>query len=285
MKSDQKIFFSRLGRFTPVGHRGANGEIPGNTMESFQRLIDIFPGAMIELDVWETRDGEIAVFHDDLLDHETSGSGPVSLHDYRDLTGMDRAYKISHDGGRTFPFRGKGYRIPLLKDVLGRFPRSPVSIDIKCHKMDFARKVMALVNDLGARDRVIIGSFSGRIISQVRRKYPGVATSCGRNEVILFYVLNRLFLWRLFRFLGDALMIPEFTDTERPEFLDGTGRQGLRIITPGFIKRAHHHNVPVFAWTINSRENMRRLISWGIDGIVTDYPALLKEVMTEEGML
>ncbi len=279
MKSLKPVI-DRLAAFTPVGHRGAGGELPGNTMESFSRLLEIFPGAMIELDVWRSSDGVAVVFHDRLLDHETNGTGPVEKYAFQDLRRLDRAFRITRDRGKTFPLRGNGYRIPSLEEVLKNFSGSPLSIDIKYHTRNFAAEVADEVESLGARERAILGSFSSNIISYIRKRNHGIATSCTVREAAAFYLLGKTPLWKYYRFSGDILMIPEFSDGELPEFLGGSERQGFRIITHGLIRRAHEHNVPVIAWTINRKENMERLISWGIDGIVTDYPAILEKAVS-----
>jgi glycerophosphoryl diester phosphodiesterase len=86
---------------------------------------------------------------------------------------------------------------------------------------------------------------------------------------------------------GDALFIPEIVGGGIYEY-EGRGAarsvRTLRIITPRLIRAAHRRGIPVVAWTINRPDNMRRLIDWGVDGIVTDHIDVLKEVMAEKGL-
>jgi glycerophosphoryl diester phosphodiesterase len=285
MNNSPKQFIKSLERFTPIGHRGAQGDVPGNTLESFARLLDILPGAILELDVWGTRDGRIVVYHDEILDHETDGSGPVSSLTYSELLRVDRGYRISRDGGMTYPFRNKGYRIPLLEDVLKEFPDSRISIDIKQHDTGFAAEVMKMLEDNDAVERVILGSFDDRINRFLCEWSPDTVTSFRRGEVMKFILFHKLRLALLYKKKNDALMIPEFISSGGEVTEDEYGKRGIRIVTERFIRDAHKLGIPVFIWTINREENMRRLIDWGVDGIVTDYPSLLRKVMLEKKLL
>ena len=111
-----------LNGFTVAAHRGASREFPENTVESFQRALDIMPECLLELDVRMTADGKAAVFHDPFLDGKTDGSGPVRAHAFSEIKRLDAGYGISFDGGVTYPFRGKGFRIASLDEVLTSFP-------------------------------------------------------------------------------------------------------------------------------------------------------------------
>jgi glycerophosphoryl diester phosphodiesterase len=285
MHKSGKQFIKSLDSFTPVGHRGAQGEVPGNTIESFAHLLEIFPGAILELDVWGTRDGKIVVYHDELLDHETDGRGTVSSHTFDELRAVDRGYRISRDGGVTFPFRGKGFTIPLFEDVLKEFPHSKISIDIKQHETGFAGEVMKMLERHHAVERVIAGSFDDRINRFISEWSPGTATSFRKGEVVKFTLLHTLRLGRFYQKKNDALMIPEFASSGGEVTEDEYGKRGVRIVSERFIRDAHRLDIPVFIWTINREENMKRLIDWGVDGIVTDYPSRLKKVMIEKGIV
>ena len=77
------------------------------------------------------------------------------------------------------------------------------------------------------------------------------------------------------------MMIPEYTSDRYPEEADEVLLQGMRIVSPRFIKDAHKKGIPVFIWTVNRSENMRRLINWGVDGIVSDLPGELCKIAVE----
>ena len=111
------------------GHRGASGECPENTIESFERALA--QGAMaIETDVHLSRDGEVVVFHDADLARTTNEAGPVAERSLAELEQLDAGYRFSRDG-ETFPYRGKGIRIPTLHQVFQVFPDVPFNIELK----------------------------------------------------------------------------------------------------------------------------------------------------------
>ena len=284
MKEDNspvKPAIAMLKSFTPCAHRGASGQLPGNTIEAFQRAVDIDPATLLEMDVWPTKDGHVVVFHDDDLALSTNGEGPPTEYTLEEIRSLDAGYWFTTDKGKSFPLRGKGYRIATLREVLEGFPGVLLSIDIKYNRIDFAADVMNLLEMYDAQSRVFMGSFFPVIMGFIRKQYPDVALSYDRKELIRFLVYHKLHLVFFYKKKSDVMMIPEFS---RSGFSEDLGRffsisQGLRVITKRFIRDAHRKGIPVIAWTINRPENMRRLIEWGIDGIVTDYPELLHEVV------
>src|SRR6185369_11672155 len=112
------------------GHRGAAGVAPENTIVSFRR--GCADGAdVLELDVHATADGEIVVLHDPTLERTTDGAGAVAALRFAEIERLDAGHRFTPDGGRTFPFRGTGVRVPRLGDLLREFPGMPLNIEIK----------------------------------------------------------------------------------------------------------------------------------------------------------
>ncbi len=268
--------------FTAAAHRGASVQFPPNTMEAFRRAVEIIPDCLLETDLRKTADGKAVILHDSYLDIKTDGTGPVSKKSLEKIKQLDAGYNVSFDRGRSYPFRDMGFRIPTLEQVLLGFPDSRFSLDIKDNDIQFARQVMAVIENHGAGGRVIMGSFHPRIVTMIRREYPGVATSFERNEIIRYLLLFRTGLPGLFKPRGDVMMIPELYFGGTSEYrIDRPFGNGIRIVTKKFIDNAHEKGLPVFVWTINNRENMKRLISWNVNGIVTDYPDILRNVLSE----
>lgn len=276
-----KPFIAKLPVFTIVGHRGAPMRHPGNTMESFREALKINHATMLELDVHQTKDGIIVVNHDDYIKNSSGERVFINGHTFKELRSIDAGYHVSFDNDATYPFRGKGYAIPEFADVLKSFKGTLISIDIKHHTVECADSLVKLIHDNGADENVIIGSFSDEIMNHIREKYPHIATSFSKSEVMKFVVLHKLFLSGFFNAKDDAMMIPEFSDTENPEYMGPGHKQGFRIISRRFIKEAHALNLPVMAWTINKKENMERLHSWGIRGVITDYPDVLNKIVED----
>jgi glycerophosphoryl diester phosphodiesterase len=93
-----------------------------------------------------------------------------------------------------------------------------------------------------------------------------VATSAGTNEVIVLFATSRLHLESTYSPKSEAVQVPEY-------------RSGLRVLNPRFVDAAHRRNLEVHAWTINDVDDMQRMIDLGVDGIITDYPDRLMELL------
>ena len=113
-----------------MAHRGGQGLWPPNTLFAFERAVEM--GAdILEMDIHASADGVLIVHHDDTVDRTTNGSGAIRDHTLTELKELDAGYHWSADGGETYPFRGKGMRIPTLEEVLEAFPKTRLNIDIK----------------------------------------------------------------------------------------------------------------------------------------------------------
>lgn len=271
--------------FTPAAHRGASHEFPENTLPAFGRALEILPGCLLETDVRMAGDGGIVISHDGLLEEKTDGTGPIADRTLDDIAGLDAGFGITFDGGLTFPFRGRGFRVPTLAEALGAFPDARFSVDIKDDNERAADSVLAVMTEKGALSRIIVGSFHERIIRHVRKKHPEAVTSCSKHEIIRFLAAQKLRVPAPLRIRGAAMLVPEIAGGRSYESPAGGSAGGMRVITRRFIRSAHRRGLPVLAWTINRPDNMRRLLEWGVDGIVTDRIDLLKEVMREKGLL
>lgn len=237
-------------------HRGSRELWPENTMVAFQGAVDL-GYRYIETDVHVTRDGRVVMFHDDDLERLTDGSGRFADFDWEDLRRLDAAYRFRPDHG--FPLRGRGIGMPLLEEAVATFPNQMFNIDLK--QPAIATAVADEVRRLGIEERVMIGSFHDRRIRAFRRAAPGVATSAGPAEVA------RVLAQRPRAGIGaDAYQVPERGG-------------GFRLVTRRFIRRAHEAGKHVHVWTVNEASDMRRLLDLGVDGIVTDRPDVLNEVV------
>jgi len=236
-------------------HRGSRVLWPENTMPAFQGAVDL-GYRYLELDVHLSRDGAVVVFHDDRLERLTDGSGKVWDHTWEELRTLDAAHNFDEEGGH--PLRGAGIRIPLLEELARTFPDTLLNIDLK--QKGIEEVVAGLIERIGAEDRVLIGSFRDWRIATFRRLTHGrVALSAGPREVARALAACRLRLP-----IGgpaDALQIPR------------------RIASKRLVVSAHAAGKQVHVWTVNDPEEMRALIDIGVDGIITDRPDLLNEVV------
>lgn len=265
----------RPGVFLRTGHRGARGLAPENTMAGFRRAAAIGVD-VLELDVRLTRDGEVVVLHDASVDRTTDWRGPapgwVAGLTFAQLADLDAGHAFTPDGGLTFPFRGRGVRIPRLAEVLEAFPDHLVTVELKRGTPpEVVDRTIAIVRERAAA-RVIMASEEHALLQAVRRRAPELVTSFSGREVRDFYLLSRVCLATLLcRSPGRVLQMPLWSDHDRD--------RGLRLVQPGLLCAAHAQGRLVHVWTVNDPATMRELIDLGVDGITTDRPDLLVEVL------
>ena len=226
-------------------HRGGSKIGPENTIAAFDR--GLAAGADgLELDVHLSRDGVVVVHHDRLLDRTTRATGPIAGRTAVELAELD---------------------IATLRDVLARYPHARIIIELKEPSARLAGEVVNDVQRANASDRVCLGSFSVAALRSVRAAAPGIATSAGRFEV-------RVALYRSWMHLSpvrvgyQAFQVPETS-----------GR--TRVVSPRFVKCAHRAGLIVQVWTVDEPDDMRRLLDWGVDGIISDRPDVAAEVVEE----
>lgn len=252
-----------------MAHRGGAGLWPENTMHSFERAVDLGVD-VLETEIHSTADNILVLMHDSTVDRTTNGSGPISAFTLEELKTLDAGYNWSADGGQTFPFRGSGITVPTLEEVFTALPTVRINIDIKQEKPSLVASLCETIRTFDMVDRVMVASFSAKVLKAFRRVCPEVATSAGTGEVALFYVMNLVFLGRVYRSPFQAFQIPEYSS-------------GLRVLTKKFVKTAHGLNLAVHVWTVNETTDMQRLLDLGVDGIVTDYPDRLISLLRETG--
>ena len=262
---EHKYFQNDAGRPLVIAHRGGAGMWPENTLYAFERAgalgVDV-----IETDVRATADGELVILHDENVERTTDGAGPVASLTLAEVKRLDAAYRFSPDGGRSFPLRGRGVRIPTLREVFASLPLMRFNIEPKQAAPSLAAPLCRMIREHGMTGRVMVGAFSGTTLAEFRRECPEVATSAATGEVASFLAMHEAGLAASYSPVMQAFQVPE--------------RAGvLHVLTPDFVKAAHGRNLRVHAWTVNDESDMRRLVEMGVDGVMTDYPDRLLKVL------
>lgn len=241
-----------------IAHRGGGGLIPENTLEAFEysaRMgVDV-----LELDVHATRDGALVVMHDAAVDRTTDGRGRVGEMPLEAVKKLDAGYLFSPDGGRTFPFRGKGVTVPTLAEIFAALPAMTFNIEPKQAEPSIIKPLCALIRERKMTDKTIVGSFRQAAIDEFRRECPEVATSASPSEVSQFLLMSKTGIGASYSPPMQALQIPESVG-------------GVQVVSKKFVETAHRLNLKVHVWTVNETVDMRRLLDAGVDGIMTDYP-------------
>lgn len=243
-------------------HRGDSGNYPENTMLAFNQAANYDIDAL-ETDIYLTADNEIVVFHDDTLDRTTNGTGYLFEKTLAELKALDAGYYWTNDGGATYPFRGQGLQIATLREMFIAFPEMWINIDIKQHDEKIIDPFIELIREHNKQKTVLVGSFDTGILKSFRKKCPEVVTAASLTEVGWFLILSKLRLEKLFRGQSPAFQIPE---TQKVLGLT------IRLVDYRFVTAAHARNIAVHVWTVNEEADMQRLIALGVDGLMSDYP-------------
>lgn len=246
-------------------HRGGARRAPENTMAAFAHAVSLGVDGL-ECDVHLSRDGVPVVIHDPTVDRTTDGRGPVAAMTVAELARLDAGFRFEADGA--YPYRGKGIGVPTLAEVLGRFPDCRVIVELKDEGAPLARAVAEVIRECGATDRVCVGSFHGAALAAIRAAAPAVATSASASEVR--WTLNRSWVGWPFGWPGKfvAFQVPE-----------RAGR--VTIVTPRFVRQVHREGRVVQVWVVDDSADCRRLLDWGVDGLISDRPDIALAVRNE----
>ena len=218
---------------------------PENTIATFDRGLTAGADGL-ELDVHLSADGIVVVHHDAMLDRTTRAKGPL-----KDRTAGELAQ----------------FDVPALSDVLARYPQIGIIIELKQRGPALAKAVVDDLRRAGAVDRVCLGSFSLTALRAARTAAPGIATSGARFEV-------RMALYRSWCGLSPG-HVP-YRAFQVPEISGGT-----RVVSPRFVRLAHEAGIAVQVWTVDEPDDIRRLLDWGVDGIISDRPDVAAQVVKD----
>ena len=276
-----------------IAHQGGEIEAPSDTLYAFktskQKGADV-----IETDVHLTADGHVVVLHDDTVDRTTNGTGSVEQMTLEEVKQLDAAYWFIegegtvHDPSRPatdFTWRGvatgerpppagfepNDFKIPTLAEVLAEFPGTYLNIELKPTVAMTGRLEAAVAELLRAHDRsddTIVVSFNDQSVEIFKTLAPEIHTAPGTAQVAAF--------WSSSQGPAPGTPNPQHVALQVPEAFNG-----LTITSPDFVADAHANNLAVHVWTVNDAADMRRLLAWGVDGIMTDRPTLLEQVLSE----
>lgn len=251
-------------------HRGSSGGAPENTLVAFEMAVEA--GAdILEMDVHATRDGHIVVMHDELIERTTNGAGPVSAVTLAELKRLDAGYRFTRDDGTTFPYRGAGVTVATLVEVAERFPNIPFNIEVKQDEPRIERAVFELLEKLGHAEITLLASEKDFLVARIRLMDPGLPTTFCSTEVLEFLQRLHQNRWDDYTPPAKAMQIPELYE-------------GIPVLTAASLEAAHRLGVEVHVWTVNEESDMRRLLTMGVDGIMSDFPERLIRVIREMGM-
>jgi len=268
-------------RVIAFAHQGGSFEGPSSTLAAIAHALDVGATA-IELDVHATKDRHIVVCHDATIDRTTNHEGFIAQMSLEELSHVDNAYwwidgDVVTPGRkpREYLLRGRApddrhYAVATLEEVATAFPGVLLNLDIKGTEPFFEPYEALLAQELRRLElegRVIVASFHDDAIQRFRVLAPQVATSAATNETAAFFFSHL-----------EVPIVPPVAAFQVP------ARYGeIDVVTESFIEAAHTAGVAVHVWTINDVEEMVRLLDLGVDGLVSDRPTVLAELLKERG--
>lgn len=267
------------------GHRGARALFPENTLEGFLATAALGVSAF-ELDVGLTADGVLVVTHNSALNpdivRDASGAwlserGPT-IHSltYADLSRYDVGRL--RPGSRlaaSFPDQQPcdGARIPTLAAILAAIPNARFTIEVKTHPAHpqrtataqaLADATLAVIDDAGAVERVMVEAFDWRVQRHIRPRRPDVRLAWLTSAE----TVRDAALW------WDGATTPSVSAAAVAAEGGPVWAPGFETLTEAAVKEAHALGLSVLPWTVNQSADMRRLIDWGVDGLISDRPNL-----------
>jgi len=263
-----KPFLAALARPGPwlIAHRGGSRLAPENTLVAFDLAASLGADA-VETDVRRTRDGTVVIFHDDDTARLTGAPGTIEARSLAEVGALDAGFAFTFDGGRTFPWRGAGVRVPTLAEALARHPAMRFNVDAKGEEAALAEALVAVVRQAGAVDRVCLGSFHDEQGERLRTLLPEAAHFLSQGPAT-----EHVTAARAGAAPGSAPAGWDLADL--PHRLGD-----MVVVDEALVRHFHALGMAVHVWTVDEEPDMRALLAIGVDGLVTDRPDLLARVL------
>jgi len=234
-------------------HRGGASDAPENTMPAFAKAIEL-GYTYLETDVHSTRDGVLLAFHDDDLLRTCGVAGKISELDYSEV----RNARVNG----TEP-------IPLLQDIFDAWPQARINID--CKSDAALQPLIKALRPHHVLEKVCVGSFSDKRLSVLRETFgPSLCSSLGPKQVALLRVRSWIGVVRPF----DGALAAQIPLKQGP----------ITLTDKRLVDDAHSAGLQVHVWTIDEPDEMEHLLSLGVDGIMTDKPLVLKQILQNKGL-
>ena len=234
-------------------HRGGASDAPENTMPAFARAIEL-GYTYLETDVHSTRDGVLLAFHDDDLLRTCGVAGKISELDYSEV----RNARVN--GAEP---------IPLLQDIFDAWPQARINID--CKSDAALQPLIKALRPPDVLDKVCVGSFSDKRLSVLRETFgPSLCSSLGPKQVALLRVRSWIGVVKPF----EGALAAQIPLKQGP----------ITLTDKRLVDDAHSAGLQVHVWTIDEPDEMEHLLDLGVDGIMTDKPLVLKQILQNKGL-
>ena len=234
-------------------HRGASGYAPENTLEAFQKAIDMGADG-IELDVQMTKDGQLVIIHDETINRVSDGKGWVKDYTYEEL--------LQFNFNKKYPDMGK-IKIPTLEEVYLLLKDTNLYINVELKNgiifyENLEERVMELTRKMGYEERVIYSSFNHYSVMKLKELDPTVKTA--------------------FIYQDGYLDMAEYAEIYSVEALHPAL---YNLQYPNFINDCKSKGIVLRVWTVNKKNDMKMLCENGVQGIITNFPDIARKIVDE----
>ena len=241
-----------------IGHRGACGYEPENTIRSFKRAVELGADA-VELDVQFSADKTIIVFHDATLDRVTNGRGAILQKTLAEI--------------KQYRTKQADQPIPTLEEVFQAIDyHTIINVEVKGFDTDLARAVCDIVHAHGREESVIISCSHLRVLAAVKRKTPAI------DRAIIYYSSGSKFLDDCVVFFSNLFyLIVKMVVTWNARRVGATYLHfNHRLMNPKRVRDFHNRGFKINVWTVNEPEKISEMKNAGVDGIFSNYPDRLR---------
>ena len=252
-----------------IAHQGSAIELPPNTIEAYQLALD--QGAdIIELDIWRAKDGTWVVIHDGNLLRITGVNKDVTKLTYDEIQLLDAGYNFSDSSGN-YLYRNKGYKIPSLEKVFKQFNNEKINIEIKGYNKNGLRDLADLIKKYKMDKKILVVSFSYKVIKEFRKitEYK-IATAASRSDI------KRMIYFKIFpgyEYNFNAFQLPYYSGKVK--------KYGM--INEKWISEMQAKDLVVHYWTIDDSKDIEEAIAIGANGIITNKPKTVYDVLVKLG--
>lgn len=243
-----------------ISHRGANKVAPQNTIPAFEKSLEIGCDGF-ETDIHLTADGYPVICHNYTIDETSDGKGEVRTKTLEELR--------TYDFGSYFSEEFKGTKLPTLEEFLDVSSKGDIeimNIEIKPPldgNLEIVAKTINAVKEKGLFDKLLISSFSSEVLIECKRIDPNCKTG-------FLYAPNKPHFYKtmLFGYVNFAKKIK--ADYLHPHFA---------AVTRSYVKKLHKNGIKVNVWTVDNPKIAVKLLKYGVDGLITDLPAMANELV------
>lgn len=233
--------------FIVYAHRGASAYAPENTRIAFEKALELGSNG-IELDLQRTKDGKIVIFHDDIIDNKSNGSGRISDYNYQEL--------LELDFGSWFDSKYKNEKIVLFEDFASDFLNKDLTFAIELKVLGIEKETLEIINKYKVHNNIYISSFIYNALENVRKIDSNIKLSWLIKDRI-----NKYNIEKLLKIKGNQIC---------PK---------ADLVSEDDIEIANNKRLGVRLWGISNEEIMKKVYNLNIEGMTVNFPDKLKELI------